>query len=133
VSDKKPNNFDKTLNKILIGLVGIFLLLAVIIFVTNPDDTELNGVSSSTSNNVNSTVTAQKGVIKKNGLICTSSQALDNQVDLLVNEKMQFANGCFIIPEAQAATLIDRDFSGTCVVRRNSDSKKLWTLCEDYE
>lgn len=72
------------------------------------------------------------GYIKSRRVVCTSKNAHDKQIDLLVNDQKRYAPGCFGTPENQNANLVKSSW-GECIVQRISDQKRLWLDCGDFK
>jgi len=73
------------------------------------------------------------GYLIQNAVFCTSESAFDRQVNLLARNQIEFSSGCFATSSQQNVWLRKTHlFSGSCVVERLSDSRVLYTFCEDY-
>lgn len=134
--DNEPNKDNKQVNswensplsgRVVLVVAG-FLALFVIGHMID-DGSKSNKTSSSERRTTSS---SSGGTLKKEALICTSKSAFDNQIDYLSSGNLTLAGGCFIIPVAQPAELLESSWNGECKVRRKSDRKVLYTLCEDF-
>lgn len=112
--------------------VGIFFLIILLFAGLTGEESTESSTQKNTERKSKVVASAPAGALKKDALICTSKSAFDSQIDYLSSGNMVLAAGCFIIPVAQKADLLEASWNGECKVRRRSDNKVLYTLCEDY-